>query len=229
MEAAEKRRADEVQRRVAQQAAKREQDLCTMRKVLSRQVAVEHLQGLKDRMLLHLDDAGVFADVGSMAVETKFLPALYQMVTQQIKNTAQERVLADAMIGSTVAEKLDQHAKMLDIERRRLALIDEAERQAREEKQEALAQKQAEAEQLKMEQRKMMEWEAFIPDPPPKPDELEIVEIRAEELLVALEDGTIVPVTEEQLPALQELFAKEKEEGQKLLGKPVVQPVPEGG
>ena len=32
MEAAEKRRADEVQRRVAQQAAKREQDLCTMRK-----------------------------------------------------------------------------------------------------------------------------------------------------------------------------------------------------
>ncbi|CAK9044601.1 unnamed protein product [Durusdinium trenchii] len=130
MEAAEKRRADEVQRRLAQQAAKREQDLCTMRKVLSRQIAMEHLQGLKERMLLHLSDAGVFPDVGSMAVETKFLPGLYQMVSQQIKNISHERVLADAVVNSTVAEKLEQHSKMLDIERRRLALIDEAERQA---------------------------------------------------------------------------------------------------
>lgn len=228
MEAAEKRRADEVQRRLAQQAAKREQDLCTMRKVLSRQIAMEHLQGLKERMLLHLSDAGVFPDVGSMAVETKFLPGLYQMVSQQIKNISHERVLADAVVNSTVAEKLEQHSKMLDIERRRLALIDEAERQAREEKQEALAQKQAAAEDLKKQQQQMMEWEAFIPDPPPKPEELEILEIRAEEFLVALEDGTVVPITEEQLPALQELFAQEKPGGEKLLAKPVVQPPPEG-
>ncbi|CAK9044599.1 unnamed protein product [Durusdinium trenchii] len=74
----------------------------------------------------------------------------------------------------------------------------------------------------------MMEWEAFIPDPPPKPEELEILEIRAEEFLVALEDGTVVPITEEQLPALQELFAQEKPGGEKLLAKPVVQPPPEG-
>ncbi|CAJ1461587.1 unnamed protein product [Effrenium voratum] len=228
MEAAEKRRADEVQRRVAQQAAKREQDLCTMRKVLARQVAAEHLQGVKERMLLHLRDAGVFADVGNMAVETKFLPGLLQMVTQKIKDTSHERALAEAMMGATVAEKLEQHGSVLDIERRRLALIDQAERQAREEKQEALARKQAEAEQLQVEQQRMMEWEAFIPDPPPKPEEFEITEIRAEELLVALEDGTVVPVTEEQLPQLQELFAQEKEEGQKLLAKPAVQLPPEG-
>ena len=54
-------------------------------------------------MLLHLEDAGVFPDVGSMAVETKFLPGLYQMVTQQIKNTAQERCLA--------AKSSDCHAR----------------------------------------------------------------------------------------------------------------------
>eukprot|EP00434_Breviolum_minutum_P019953 symbB.v1.2.017603.t1/scaffold1376.1/size122662/3 len=120
MEGDEKRRAYELERREAQQAAKCEQELCTMRKVLSRQVAVEHLQGLKENMFLDLNDAGVFADVGSMAGET----------------TA---ILADVMISSTAAEKLDQHAKMLDIERWRLALIDEAEWQAREEKKEAVS------------------------------------------------------------------------------------------
>ncbi|CAE7571309.1 RSP3 [Symbiodinium natans] len=105
MEAAEKRRADEVQRRVAQQAARHEQDICTMRKVLARQIASEHLQGLKGRLLQNLEDAGVFADVGSMAVETKFMPGLLQAVVQQIKNSAHEHALADAVISSSVESK----------------------------------------------------------------------------------------------------------------------------
>mmetsp|Transcript_122896 Transcript_122896/g.292325 ORF Transcript_122896/g.292325 Transcript_122896/m.292325 type:complete len:468 (+) Transcript_122896:60-1463(+) len=228
MEAAEKRRADEVQRRVAQQAARHEQDICTMRKVLARQIASEHLQGLKGRLLQNLEDAGVFADVGSMAVETKFMPGLLQAVVQQIQNSTQEHALADAVISSSVDSKLQKHSAVLEIERRRLALIDEAERQAREEKQEALAKKQAEAELIKQQQQMMMEWEAFIPDPPPVPEEFEVLEIRAEEFLVALDDGTVASITEEQLPSLQEMFAAEKEEGMKLIGKPVSVPPPEG-
>ncbi|CAE7435320.1 prpB1, partial [Symbiodinium necroappetens] len=74
----------------------------------------------------------------------------------------------------------------------------------------------------------MMEWEAFIPDPPPVPEEFEVLEIRAEEFLVALDDGTVASITEEQLPSLQEMFAAEKEEGMKLIGKPVSVPPPEG-
>jgi len=228
MEAAEKRRADEVQRRVAQQAARHEQDICTMRKVLARQIASEHLQGLKGRLLQNLEDAGVFVDVGSMAVETKFMPGLLQAVVQQIQNSTQEHALADAVISSSVDSKLQKHSAVLEIERRRLALIDEAERQAREEKQEALAKKQAEAELIKQQQQMMMEWEAFIPDPPPVPEEFEVLEIRAEEFLVALDDGTVASITEEQLPSLQEMSAAEKEEGMKLIGKPVSVPPPEG-
>merc|ERR1719296_194576 len=62
MEAAEKRRCDEMARRVQQQAVQREKDLSKMRKVVSRSVACAHLSSLKDRALNHLLDAGVFAD-----------------------------------------------------------------------------------------------------------------------------------------------------------------------
>eukprot|EP00930_Biecheleria_cincta_P028380 TRINITY_DN1980_c0_g1_i1.p1 TRINITY_DN1980_c0_g1~~TRINITY_DN1980_c0_g1_i1.p1 ORF type:complete len:504 (-),score=152.38 TRINITY_DN1980_c0_g1_i1:186-1589(-) len=228
MEAAEKRRHDEMQRRVEQQKAQHERDLATMRKVLSRNIASQHLEGLKDTMLLHLNDAGVFADNLKSAVENKFMPNLFKMVSKKIQENSKDRQIADSVANSAVAEKLEKHSEVLDVERRRLAKIDEAERQARVEKAENLARRQAEAEKVRQQQELMMEWEAFVPDPPPKPDELEITEIKAEEFLAVFADGSSASVPEDQLAELQELFAQEKEEGMQLLGKSVVVEPPEG-
>merc|ERR1740127_384933 len=47
MEAAEKRRHDEMTRRINQQKAQREQDLSVMKKVVSRSIAATHLSSLK--------------------------------------------------------------------------------------------------------------------------------------------------------------------------------------
>jgi len=228
MEAAEQRRADEMRNRVNQQAAQRERDLVTMQKVLSRKIAQQHLSGLQDIVLAQLKDAGVFADTDKMAVEGKFMANLFQMVSKQMQQSVAERKMADNVINSAVTDKLEQHSKVLDIERRRLAAIDEAERQAREEKQEALARRQREAEKVQKEQERMMEWEAFVPDPPPKPSELEILEIKAEEFLAVLEDQTAVVIPEDKLEELQTLFAQDKEEGQKLLCKTTVVEPAEG-
>eukprot|EP00930_Biecheleria_cincta_P028381 TRINITY_DN1980_c0_g2_i1.p1 TRINITY_DN1980_c0_g2~~TRINITY_DN1980_c0_g2_i1.p1 ORF type:complete len:467 (-),score=152.15 TRINITY_DN1980_c0_g2_i1:174-1574(-) len=228
MEAAEKRRHDEMQRRVQQQQAQHERDLATMRKVLSRNIASQHLEGLKDSMLLHLNDAGVFADNLNVAVESKFLPNLLKMVSKQMEQNVKDRQVADTVVASSLAGKLEQHSEILDIERRRLDKIDEAERQARVEKAEQLARRQAEAEKVRQQQQLMMEWEAFVPDPPPKPDEVEITEIKADELVAVFADGSTTSVPEDRLAELQELFAQEKEEGMQLLGKTVVVEPPEG-
>jgi len=230
MEAAEKRRADEMQRRMQQQAAQREQDIATMHKVLSRSIASQYLSGLKDTMLLQLKDAGIFADAVNISVESQFMPNLFKMVTKQMQQTVQERKVADAVVSGAVAQKLEDHSKVLDIERRRLAMIDEAERQARAEKAENEARRQAEAEKVKEMKSAMMEWEAFVPDPPPKPDEVQITEIKAEEeiKMAVFADGSEAVIPEEKLEELQAMFAQEKEEGQMLLGKTATEPIPDG-
>lgn len=230
MEAAEKRRADEMQRRMQQQAAQREQDIATMHKVLSRNIASQYLSGLKDTMLLQLKDAGIFTDTVSLTVESAFIPNLLKMVTKQMQQTVHESKVADAVVSGAISQKLEKHSAVLDIERRRLAMIDEAERQARAEKAEKLAVRQAEAEKVKAQQAAMMEWEAYVPDPPPKPDEVQITEIKAEEEVktAVFADGTEAVIPEEKLEELQAMFAQEKEEGQMLLGKTTTEPVPEG-
>eukprot|EP00931_Biecheleriopsis_adriatica_P070329 TRINITY_DN4410_c0_g1_i1.p1 TRINITY_DN4410_c0_g1~~TRINITY_DN4410_c0_g1_i1.p1 ORF type:complete len:506 (-),score=163.45 TRINITY_DN4410_c0_g1_i1:233-1630(-) len=230
MEAAETRRSDETQRRVQQQNAQRERDLSTMKKVLSRSIAQQYLSGLQDILLQDLKDAGTFADKDKLAVESTFMANLLQGVKAHMEKTAIERKVADSIAASSVTAKLEQHSKVLDIERRRLAQIDDAERKSREEKQEALARRQREAEKVQKEQELMMQWEAFIPDPPPKPDELQIMEIKAEELLAVLEDQSTAVIPEDKLEELQTLFAQAAEEGQtlRLLGKTETQDPAEG-
>merc|ERR1719359_2708940 len=83
MMAAEKRRQDELDRRMQQQESQRKVDLSTMRKVVSHSIAKAHLGSLKDRVLGHLLDAGTFTDAVQIAVEDPFMPNLMQMVTKQ--------------------------------------------------------------------------------------------------------------------------------------------------
>jgi len=166
MEAAEKRRADEMERRMQQQAAQRDVDLAVMRKVVSRSIAQAHLSSLKDRALAHLLDAGVFAEATQVAVDSLFLPGLFQMVTEQMKGALGNQALVQDAMKSEMTAKMDTHQKKLDVEKKRLAVIDEAERKAREEKKVEKLRLAAEKQRLEEEQTKMLEWEATQPPPP---------------------------------------------------------------
>lgn len=166
MEAAEKRRSDELQRRIQQQESQRVQDLSTMRKVVSRVISGQHLLGLKDRVLLHLADAGVFTDQTQLSVESKFLPELWQFIIDQThQRSASQQVLQDILKGS-VASRTEKHSQLLDVERQRLAALDDAERKARIAKEELRLRRETQAQIIQASQNAMMEWEAYVP---PKP------------------------------------------------------------
>merc|ERR1740127_366896 len=161
MEAAEKRRHDEMVRRVQQQKTQREQDLTMMRKVLSRSIASAHLSSLKDRVLGHLADAGAFTDSMQLAVENKFLPQLLSMVTKQMEQMTKSRQLLGEAMESAVLGSHAAHGQTLETERRRLALIDDAERKAREEYDKEQKALQDDAKRDAAERAEMAAWEEY--------------------------------------------------------------------
>merc|ERR1719253_1872615 len=94
----------------------------------------------------------------------------------------------------SVSSKIEAHSQALEVERRRIAAIDAAARLA--------------------------EWEAFVPEVPvveePPADEVQIVEVKAEESVVVLSDDTTAAISEEQAAALAEALAG-LAEGQKVM------------
>ncbi|CAK0844624.1 unnamed protein product [Prorocentrum cordatum] len=217
MEAAESRRNDEMLRRKEQQAAQREQDLSKMRKVVSRSVAAAHLSSLKDRALQHLLDAGVFADPMEMAVETAFMPQLFKMAAKQMASIVQTRNLLDSVASEAVGGRLDAHGRVLAVERRRLAQIDQAEREARLEKAEEAAARQRDAERVEREQSLLAAWQARVPTPPPPAEEFQVSDLDAENKLLILDRAPgKAKVPEEMMEELQAKLAG-LTEGQKLV------------
>jgi hypothetical protein len=210
MEAAEKRRHDEMVRRVQQQKMQREQDLTMMRKVLSRSIASAHLGSLKDRVLGHLADAGAFTDSMQLAVENKFLPELLQMVSKQVEQMQRNQELVGEAMESAVSATMKLHGEKLETERRRLALVDEAERKAREEfavEQKAIKENAA---RVKAERQEMLKWEEYQEAKVEEtPQETHIVEVVSGDVSVAvLADGKEIPLSEEKLTELKDLFAQ---------------------
>lgn len=171
MEAAEKRRSDELQRRIQQQESQRIQDLSTMRKVVSRAISSQHLLGLKDRVLVHLADAGVFTDQAELSVESKFLPELWKSIVFQTQQRSQSEALIQDILKAAISGRVDKHSKVLEVERRRLAKLEEAERAARIEKQQSEKRRQDQADLIVKAQSAMREWEAYVPPAPVVEDE----------------------------------------------------------
>lgn len=169
MEAAEKRRHDEMQRRTQQQAAQRERDLSIMRKVVARSVAAEHLSGLKDRMLLHLKDAGIFADSTSVAVESLFLPTLLQTVAKKMQHGVHERQVVENILASSLTARLEKHRQVLEAERARLQALDDAERQARIDRALEAQRRQEEAQRILEELQAMADNDVNCPVEEPAP------------------------------------------------------------
>mmetsp|Transcript_14294 Transcript_14294/g.33602 ORF Transcript_14294/g.33602 Transcript_14294/m.33602 type:complete len:393 (-) Transcript_14294:144-1322(-) len=163
MEAAEKRRQEEMQRRLQQQASQKEQDLSLMRKVVSRSIAAAHLSSLKDRALAHLLDAGVFADAMQLAVDNRFMPQLLQMVSKQMEQSREDRQIFKDVVRSVAATRLQKQERALQVERRRLATVDGAERQARVEIAAERARQEKDRQRVQEEQASLVEWEAEQP------------------------------------------------------------------
>lgn len=208
MEAAEKRRSDELQRRIQQQESQRVQDLSAMRKVVSRAISTQHLLGLKDRVLMHLSDAGIFTDQTQLSVESTFLPELWQFVMDQMHQRSESQALVQDVLKSSVALRCEKHSQVLDVERRRLSAIDDAERKARVEKDQVAMQQRECAAALDRAQACMKEWEAYEP---PKPEEdaaewVQVLSINLEEKTAVLAGDAIVEIFDEKV---QELLGQE--------------------
>lgn len=210
MESAEKRREEEMKRRLQQQSAQREQDLSMMRKVVSRSVASAHLSSLKDRALGQLRDSGVFADSVELTVDNHFMPQLLQMVTQQMQQTSRDRQLLNEVMQSSVSQRVAKQGQVLEVETRRLAMIDNAERQARVETAENRERAKQEELRVQTEKDALLEWEAFVPAKPEPvaEEEFEVKECRAEDRVVVLANENVVPISPEWAPAqIEQLLA----------------------
>merc|ERR1711879_1068848 len=120
MEAAEKRRDDELKRRMTQQQAQRETDLSIMKKVASRSIATSFLGGLKDRGLAHLLDAGVFTEAAEKGVENVFMPMLFKMAQQHVAAGRVNHEKVGQVLEKTVDTRVANHAKVLQVEKERL-------------------------------------------------------------------------------------------------------------
>jgi len=163
MEAAETRRDDELKRRMQQQAAQREVDLSIMRKVASRSIATAYLGGLKDRGLAHLLDAGVFTETAQKSVETVFMPTLLKMVQERVAASRVNHEQVGEVLQKAMDARVANHAKVLQVEKDRLKVIDDAALQARAEVElERKTQQELEARNLQAKQA-MEEWELTTP------------------------------------------------------------------
>lgn len=205
MEAGEKRRHDEMTRRMQQQAAQRDQDVVSMKKVVSRSIASAHLFSLKGRALAHLEDAGGFYDNTQLAVDA-FMPQLMDMLTQQMQQSSGKQAILESNIGSSIREKVSLHKQKLDGERLRLKRLDDAERQARIEIDAEAENAKEDAARLEKERAELELWEEFQPPPPPTPVEIDVdvCELREDDLVAVLGDGREAQLSEDRLAGLRQ-------------------------
>lgn len=214
MEAAEKRRSDEMERRLQQQAAQKERDMSTMRKVVSRSVANAHLASIRDRALAHLMDAGLFADSVQLAVDNHFMPSLLKAVQKEIVQATQDRAIIASVMETAISKQLATHESRLEVERRRIAAIDQAEREAREEKAQEQKARDEEAARIEAEQEVMMEWERFVPEPPAPEPELRVKEVNGDNMAVCGDEDIVATVPEDKLEELRGILARAAEANQ---------------
>eukprot|EP00929_Paragymnodinium_shiwhaense_P123960 TRINITY_DN985_c0_g3_i1.p1 TRINITY_DN985_c0_g3~~TRINITY_DN985_c0_g3_i1.p1 ORF type:complete len:478 (-),score=175.73 TRINITY_DN985_c0_g3_i1:135-1568(-) len=208
MEAAEKRRSDELRRRLQQQSQQRERDLCIMKKVVCRGVASAHMSSLKERALAHLLDASVFSHSGSGVVENVIMQELIQSVCQQATSGSDSHQMVSQMAKARLTARRAAHQGKLDMEKERLRVVDEAERQAREEKRQEKLAREAEEKRLEEERKCMDDYEQYQPPEPVK--ETGIIESYDEETReVLLSDGSKALVAEKDVEQLKELLAQD--------------------
>lgn len=209
---AERRRSEEMARRMQQHADQRKRDLIAMKKVLSRSIASIHLSSLMDRTLTHLTDAGVFADALDLAVDSSFVPNLLGGVMKQVSRGARDRDLAAGAMQAAVSLRLGKRRHRIEAERRRLAAIDHAEQSRRDEKRRKEQQAKEELERAEREAREKEDRLAALARLPP------VREVEIVSLLLGDDDGKAltaeglhVYIDEQDSVTLQELWQQRQE------------------
>merc|ERR1711920_762929 len=164
----------------------------------------------------------------------RFMPELLQMVSKQLQQSSRDQQLLTEMTQATVSQRMEKQRGVLEIEQRRLATIDEAERQARVEVKELAERRREDEIREQREKDALLEWEAFVPAKPvpQEPEEFEVVEVKPEEKLIVLQNQSVVPIspdwTDEQIAELTAAMSPENLEGGKRVLATVAQGAEEG-
>merc|ERR1711920_603117 len=151
----------------------------------------------------------------------RFMPELLQMVSKQLQQSSRDQQLLTEMTQATVSQRMEKQRGVLEIEQRRLATIDEAERPARVEVKELAERRREDEIREQREKDALLEWEAFVPAKPvpQEPEEFEVVEVKPEEKLIVLQNENVVAIspdwTDEQIAELAAAMSQENLEGVK--------------
>lgn len=217
MESAERRRTDEMDRRMQQTRAQKEQDQQVMQKVLSRSMARRYLGGFKERALQTLLDMGCFQNSVQMAVEANFVPWLMESVQQELDCTRRNQKVLEDAISCCVETRVTNHANAMKKEQERIVALEQAELRMRAEKEEAARLAILEEERIKREAEQLKAWEEAAAAATAGDPNAVVIKSYAEGVL-ELSDGTEeITVPEDQQEALTEALAN-LQEGQMVVG-----------
>lgn len=104
-------------------------------------------------------DAGTFQDSVQLAVEGDFMPWLMENIQTTLNAAKLSQKLADDVIGEAVRQKTETHAQAMDVERQRLAAIEQAALRVKQEAEEEARVKEMEEQRILAEQARMKSWE----------------------------------------------------------------------
>merc|ERR1712162_20650 len=123
MEAAEKRKVEEKERRLAQERARVEREKVVCQKVAASTFARGYLSGIMESVFDKLYDTGFFYDPVEKEVADIFMPWLVEQAATSMDN----RAVADATVDKIVLQALVQDAQQKEAaEQERTAALEEA-------------------------------------------------------------------------------------------------------
>jgi len=168
MEAAEKRREEERQRRLTQEQARSDEQFAAFKKAHSRATARSYLSGLGRKCLDLLESEGLFSDQVQVAVEADFMPWLVNTVVSGLQAARGRQEVMDSAVTKVMGEMAKPHKVALEKEKARQAVIEEAERRFRKELAEELRLKEQLRARIEKEAGLMKEFDEYI-EPIPEP------------------------------------------------------------
>uniref|UniRef100_A0A0G4HC03 Radial spoke protein 3 n=1 Tax=Chromera velia CCMP2878 TaxID=1169474 RepID=A0A0G4HC03_9ALVE len=165
MEAAEKRRADEISARKLQAKARVQQQKSLFRNLLAHNTASEYLRDLVPRALATLHARGVFETPAALAVETHFVPWLVETV---VARNGEDRNVFTKVLEEMTKDGLQQArnvsgegaGRRAQVEADRWQAQVEEIRRAEEARLKAIADRKAEEERKRLEEEERIRQEA---------------------------------------------------------------------
>merc|ERR1719221_2067907 len=139
------------------------------------------------------------------------MPTLLASITNHIADSVRDRAIISNVMQSAVSDRIAAHERVLEVERLRMAAIDEAEREARKEKEAQKEAREKEQQLIEEEQARLLEWESYVEPLPDAPEAFVLTGL--EEDTVSFEGGAgSAKVAPERKEELEQLLAQAKED-----------------